>query len=427
MFIDKAKITIKSGRGGNGCVSFRREPFVPDGGPDGGDGGRGGSVIFEADENFHTLMDFHYRVKYNAENGEDGMKRKKFGKKGKDLILKVPPGTVIIDSETGYVIKDLKSHGDTCVAARGGKGGKGNVHFKNSVRQAPNFAEAGGNAVSRTVLLELKMIADVGLLGFPNVGKSTLLAAVTGARPKIANYHFTTLTPNLGVVQFYDDTFVMADIPGIIEGAHEGQGLGLEFFRHIERTKMLIHVVDVSSAEGRNLIEDFEKINDELVQYSPKLASKPQIVAANKIDNIMDQEAYDDFMSYLKEREYEVFPISAAGRIGLDDLLNRTMEMVRELREFPDEDDYIYLDIDEADSDPDYRKISITRDDDGAYVLSGGQLEKIFDSTNFNDTESLRYLYKYIEDQGAMQKLVEMGIQDEDTVRIKNFEFEYYA
>ena len=427
MFIDKAKITIKSGRGGNGCVSFRREPFVPDGGPDGGDGGRGGSVIFEADENFHTLMDFHYRVKYNAENGEDGMKRKKFGKKGKDLILKVPPGTVIIDSETGYVIKDLKSHGDTCIAAKGGKGGKGNVHFKNSVRQAPNFAEAGGSAISRTVLLELKMIADVGLLGFPNVGKSTLLAAVTGARPKIANYHFTTLTPNLGVVQFYDDTFVMADIPGIIEGAHEGQGLGFEFLRHIERTKMLIHVVDVSSAEGRNLIEDFEKINDELVQYSPKLAAKPQIVAANKIDNIMDQEAYDEFIAYLEEREYEVFPISAAGRQGLDGLLDRTMEMVRELRELPEEDDYIYLDIDEADTDPNYRKIEITRDEDGAYVLSGGQLEKIFDSTNFNDTESLRYLYKYIEDNGAMQRLVEMGIQDEDTVRIKNFEFEYYA
>lgn len=426
MFIDKAKITVKSGKGGNGCVSFRREPFVPDGGPDGGDGGNGGSVIFEADENFHTLMDFKYQTKYVAENGEDGMKRKKYGKKGKDLVLKVPPGTVIIDSETGYVIRDLKAHGETCVVAKGGRGGKGNVHFKNSVRQAPNFAEAGGRAIQRTVVLELKMIADVGLVGFPNVGKSTLLSAVTGAKPKIANYHFTTLTPNLGVVQYYDETFVMADIPGIIEGAHEGQGLGLEFLRHIERTKMLIHVVDVSSAEGRNLIEDFEKINDELVKYSPRLASRPQIVAANKIDNILDQDAYDEFMAYLKEREFEVFPISAAGRTGLKELLARTYELVCELRELPEEDDYIYLDLEEADADPDYRKITVERDDDGTFVLSGGQLEKIFDSTNFNDTESLRYLYRYIEEQGAMQKMIDMGIKDEDTVRIRDFEFEYF-
>ncbi|MDO4481300.1 MAG: GTPase ObgE [Bacillota bacterium] len=425
MFIDKAKITVKSGKGGNGCVSFRREPFVPDGGPDGGDGGSGGSVIFEADENFHTLMDFHYKVKYNAENGEDGMKRKKFGKKGKDLKLKVPPGTLIIDQETGHLIKDLKKHGDSCVVAKGGKGGKGNVHFKNSVRQAPNFAEAGGKAVERTIILELKMIADVGLMGFPNVGKSTLLAAVTGARPKIANYHFTTLTPNLGVVQFYDDSFIMADIPGIIEGAHEGQGLGLDFLRHIERTKLLIHVVDVSSVEGRDMIEDFEKINEELVKYSPKLAEKPQIVAANKIDSIMDQEKYEEFIEYVKDRGYEVFPVSAAGRQGLDELLKAAMNKVSELRELPEEDDYVYFDLEEADKDPEYREIKVTVED-GVFVLSGGQLEKIFDSTNFNDMESLRYLYKYIEEKGAMQKMIDMGIKDEDTVRIKDFEFDYY-
>lgn len=426
MFIDKAKITVKSGKGGNGCVSFRREPFVPDGGPDGGDGGNGGSVIFEADENFHTLMDFHYRVKYNAENGEDGMKRKRFGKKGKDLILKVPPGTMIIEQQTGHLIKDLKSHGDTCVVAKGGKGGKGNVHFKNSVRQAPNFAEAGGKSIERTVVLELKMIADVGLMGFPNVGKSTLLAAVTGAKPKIANYHFTTLTPNLGVVQFYDDSFVMADIPGIIEGAHEGQGLGLEFLRHIERTKLLIHVVDVSSVEGRDIIEDFEKINEELRRYSPKLASKPQIVAANKIDSIMDEEKYQEFLEYVKGKGYEVYPISAAGRQGLDELLKAAMQKVSELRELPEEDDYIYFDMENADTDPEYKEIKVSLEN-GVFVLSGKQLEKIFDSTNFNDTESLRYLYKYIEERGAMQKMVDMGIKDEDTVRIKDFEFEYYA
>lgn len=425
MFIDKAKITVKSGKGGNGCVSFRREPFVPDGGPDGGDGGSGGSVIFEADENFHTLMDFHYKVKYNAENGEDGMKRKKFGKKGKDLKLKVPPGTLIIDQETGHLIKDLKKHGDSCVVAKGGKGGKGNVHFKNSVRQAPNFAEAGGKAVERTVILELKMIADVGLMGFPNVGKSTLLAAVTGARPKIANYHFTTLTPNLGVVQFYDDSFIMADIPGIIEGAHEGQGLGLDFLRHIERTKLLIHVVDVSSAEGRDMIEDFEKINEELRKYSPKLAAKPQIVAANKIDNILDEEKYREFIEYVKDKGYEVYPVSAAGRQGLDELLKAAMSKVAELRELPEDDDYVYFDLEGADEDPEYREIKVTLED-GVFVLSGGQLEKIFDSTNFNDMESLRYLYKYIEEKGAMQKMIDMGIKDEDTVRIRDFEFEYY-
>ena len=425
MFIDKAKITVISGKGGNGCVSFRREPFVPDGGPDGGDGGRGGSVIFEADENFHTLMDFHYRVKYQAENGEDGMKRKRFGKSGKDLVLKVPPGTMILDQETGFLIKDLKTHGDRCVVAKGGKGGKGNVHFKNSVRQAPNFAEAGGKAISRTVILELKMIADVGLMGFPNVGKSTLLAAVTGARPKIANYHFTTLTPNLGVVQMYDDSFIMADIPGIIEGAHEGQGLGLDFLRHIERTKMLIHVVDVSGAEGRDMIEDFEKINEEIREYSPKLSQRPQIVAANKIDNILYPEKYEEFLAYVKEKGYEVYPISAAGRQGLEELLKAVMKKVAELRELPEEDDYIYFDMEEADEDPEYREIKITRDND-VYVLSGGQLEKIFDSTNFNDLESLRYLYRYIEEKGAMDRLREMGIQDEDIVRIKNFEFEYY-
>lgn len=426
MFIDKAKITVKSGKGGNGCVSFRREPFVPDGGPDGGDGGNGGSVIFEADENFHTLMDFHYRLKYNAENGEDGMKKKRFGKKGKDLILKVPPGTMIIEQQTGHLIKDLKSHGDTCVVAKGGKGGKGNVHFKNSVRQAPNFAEAGGKSIERTVILELKMIADVGLMGFPNVGKSTLLAAVTGAKPKIANYHFTTLTPNLGVVQFYDDSFVMADIPGIIEGAHEGQGLGLEFLRHIERTKLLIHVVDVSSVEGRDIIEDFEKINEELERYSPKLASKPQIVAANKIDSIMDEEKYQEFLEYVKGKGYEVYPISAAGRQGLDELLKAAMQKVSELRELPEEDDYIYFDMENADMDPEYKEIKVSLEN-GVFVLSGKQLEKIFDSTNFNDTESLRYLYKYIEEKGAMQKMVDMGIKDEDIVRIKDFEFEYYA
>ncbi len=425
MFVDKAKITVKSGKGGNGCVSFRREPFVPDGGPDGGDGGNGGSVIFEADSNFHTLMDFHYKVKYAAENGEDGMRRKKFGKKGKDLVLKVPVGTVIIDKQTGLVMQDLKEDGQRFVAVKGGKGGKGNVHFKNSVRQAPNFAEAGTPARERTVILELKMLADVGLMGFPNVGKSTLLAACTSARPKIANYHFTTLAPNLGVVQMYDDSFVMADIPGIIEGAHQGQGLGLDFLRHIERTRLLIHVVDVSMADGRDMIDDFDKINQEIAQYSPALAARPQIVAANKMDALEDPERYKAFEAYVKEKGIPVFPISAAGRQGIEALLQETARMLRKLRQEPAGEEPVYYMPRDEQEDPLYRQIQVEKEGD-VFVLSGGQLYKIFDSTNFNDMESLRYLYRYIEEKGAMDKMVEMGIKEGDTVRIKNFEFDYF-
>ena len=293
MFVDRAKIFIRSGKGGNGAVSFRREPFVPEGGPDGGDGGKGGDVIFEADENMRTLMDFRYKRKYEAENGQDGMKKKRYGKNGEDLIIKVPVGTVVIDEESGLVMKDLKKHGESFVAAKGGKGGKGNTKYATSTRQAPNFAEAGGFAKERNVILEMKLIADVGLVGFPNVGKSTLLSVSTSAKPKIANYHFTTIDPNLGVVKIYDTRFVMADIAGIIEGASEGAGLGHRFLKHIERTKVLIHVVDVSGSEGRDPKEDFDKINKELEQYSEKLLKKPQIVAANKIDLIgEDSEEY---------------------------------------------------------------------------------------------------------------------------------------
>ncbi|MEG0662553.1 MAG: GTPase ObgE, partial [Anaerovoracaceae bacterium] len=289
MFVDRAKILVKSGKGGNGAVSFRREPYVPEGGPDGGDGGRGGDVIFAADRNLRTLMDFRYKRKYEAESGQNGMKKKRFGKDGQDLIIKVPAGTMIIDEETGLLMKDLVEDGDSFVIAKGGKGGKGNPHYTNSVRQAPNFAEAGGFAKERSVILELKLIADVGLVGFPNVGKSTLLSVATEAKPKIADYHFTTITPNLGVVKAYDNSFVMADIAGIIEGASQGAGLGFQFLKHIERTKVLIHVVDVAGSEGRDPIEDFEKINKELASYSERIAKKPQIVAANKID-IVDED-----------------------------------------------------------------------------------------------------------------------------------------
>ena len=427
MFVDRAKIYIKSGKGGNGCVSFRREPFVPEGGPDGGDGGKGGDVIFQADRNLRTLMDFRYKRKYEAENGQDGMKKKRYGKNGEDLVIKVPMGTVIIDEESGLVMKDLVEEGESFIAAKGGKGGKGNVHFKNSVRQAPNFAEAGGFAKERSVILEMKMIADVGLVGFPNVGKSSLLATATSARPKIENYHFTTIAPNLGVVEIFDTSFVMADIAGIIEGAHQGLGLGLKFLKHIERTKVLIHVVDVSGSEGRNPIEDFEKINNELRLYSEKVANKPMLVAANKMDMIdEDDPRYVEFKSYIEDKGYQVFPICAPINQGIQELLGAAVAELEKAALNPaEEDDYEYFDFETEDKDPDFREVYAKREGD-VYVLSGKQLQKIFDSTNFNDMGSLRYLYRYIEKKGGIEKLKELGLEEGDTIRIFDYEFEYW-
>ena len=408
MFVDRAKIFIRSGKGGNGAVSFRREPFVPEGGPDGGDGGKGGDVIFEADENMRTLMDFRYKRKYEAENGQDGMKKKRYGKNGEDLIIKVPVGTVVIDEESGLVMKDLKKHGESFVAAKGGKGGKGNTKYATSTRQAPNFAEAGGFAKERNVILEMKLIADVGLVGFPNVGKSTLLSVSTSAKPKIANYHFTTIDPNLGVVKIYDTSFVMADIAGIIEGASEGAGLGHRFLKHIERTKVLIHVVDVSGSEGRDPKEDFDKINKELEQYSEKLLKKPQIVAANKIDLI------------------GVFPMSAPINQGVQEVLAAAANKLQQvLAEPQEEDDYELFDFEKDENDPDYRTVTVSYDGN-SFVLHGKQLLKIFNSTNFTDFGSLRYLYKYIEKSGAIDQMKEMGIEDGDIIKIEDFEFEYY-
>lgn len=427
MFVDRAKITIKSGKGGNGAVSFRREPFIPQGGPDGGDGGKGGDVVFVADEGMRTLMDFRYKRKYEAEPGQDGMKKKKFGKNGQDLIIKVPAGTLVIDEETGHLMKDLVNHGDRFVAAKGGKGGKGNVHFKNSVRQAPNFAEAGGFAKERNIILEMKLIADVGLVGFPNVGKSTLLSVSTKAEPKIANYHFTTITPNLGVVDIFDNGFVMADIAGIIEGAHEGAGLGHFFLKHIERTKLLIHVIDVSGSEGRDPIEDFEKINNELALYDERLSKKPQIVAANKIDMVdLDSPEYIKFKKYIEAKGIKVFPMSAPLNEGVHELLAEAATMLDKIE--PEEENvYEMFDFEADEIDPDYRNVYVSvSEEDGAYVISGKQLLKIFNSTNFNDMGSLRYLYKYIEKSGAIEKLQEMGLEEGDTIRIENYEFEYY-
>lgn len=427
MFVDRAKIHIKSGKGGNGCVSFRREPFVPEGGPDGGDGGKGGDVIFQADRNLRTLMDFRYKRKYEAENGQDGMKKKKFGKNGKDLVIKVPMGTVVIDEESGLVMKDLTEDGQSFVAARGGRGGKGNTNFKNSVRQAPNFAEAGGFAKERGIILEMKVIADVGLVGFPNVGKSSLLATATSAQPKIENYHFTTIAPNLGVVQIFDTSFVMADIAGIIEGAHKGLGLGLKFLKHIERTRVLIHVVDASGSEGRDPIEDFDKIMAELALYSKRVAEKPMLVAANKMDMIdEDDPKFIAFKEYVEGKGYRFFPICAPINLGVHELMAAAAEELQKAALQPqEEDDYEYFDFETDDRDPDFKEVYASREGE-TYVLTGKQLQKIFDSTNFNDMGSLRYLYKYVEKRGGIEKLRELGLEEGDAIRIFDYEFEYW-
>lgn len=424
MFVDRAEIKVISGKGGNGGVTFRHDPYVPDGGPDGGDGGDGGSVIFVADRNLRTLMDLKFKHKYQAENGQNGMKRNRFGKKGEDLYIKVPVGTLIIDKETGTLMKDLCEDGDTVVAAKGGKGGRGNVHYKTSIRQAPNFAEAGGFAKERDIILELKLLADVGLLGFPNVGKSTLLSVCTSAKPKIAGYHFTTIDPNLGVVELYDTSFVMADIAGIIEGASEGVGLGFKFLKHIERTKVLIHVIDVSGSEGRDPIDDYKKINAELDKFNPNLKFKPQIIAANKMDLVSDQDKLQEFLDFMKKEGRPVFEISAATRQGIKELLDEALYRINTYEE-PDVQEYEMFDFEADAQDADYKKISGFIDEDGVYVLEGKQLMKIFNSTNFTDNGSIRYLYNYIVKQGGIKLLKEMGLKEGDTVRIDDFEFEY--
>ena len=424
MFIDKARIFVKSGNGGNGAVSFRREKYVPAGGPDGGDGGNGASVIFEVDLGLRTLMDFKYQRKYVAEHGEDGSKKRKAGRNGEDLILKVPPGTIIRDEATGLVIADLKEEGDRAVVAKGGIGGKGNQHFANAVRQAPAFARSGSDGVEKWVVLELKMIADVGLLGFPNVGKSTFLSVVTKAKPKIANYHFTTLTPNLGVVQTkFGESFVLADIPGLIEGAAEGVGLGHDFLRHVERTKVLIHIVDISGLEGRDALDDFDKINGELKLYNEKLATRPQVVVANKMDILEDESIFDEFKNELEGRGYKVFKMSAATRQGVDDVIAYVSELLREAEEIElvSEEEMFRPELDEVQDEG--LQIDI---EDGVYVVTGKSLRRIMYSVNFDDMESLQYFQKAMESQGVFDRLREMGIEDGDTVRIYEIEFEFY-
>lgn len=425
MFVDRAEISIASGKGGDGAVTFRREPFVPEGGPDGGDGGDGGSVIFVADRNLRTLMDFKYKKKYEAEHGQNGMRRKRYGKKGEDLVIRVPVGTMIIDKETGLLMKDLAEDGAELVAAKGGRGGKGNVHFKNSIRQAPNFAEAGASSKVRTVILELKLLADVGLIGFPNVGKSTILSVATSAKPKIANYHFTTIDPNLGVVELYDKSFVLADIAGIIEGAHSGLGLGIKFLKHIERTKVLIHVVDVAGSEGRDPIEDYKKICEELKQYDSRLLNKPMIVAANKADMVSDEEKVKEFFDFVEAEGRPICRISAATRQGVTEVMAKAMQLLEDYV-LPEEEAIELFDFEKDEFDEDFKKLSAYRDRDGVYVLEGKQLSKIFRSTNFTDMGSMRYLYKFIVKRGGIKMLEKIGLKEGDTVRIEDYEFEYY-
>lgn len=420
MFVDIAEIHIKAGNGGNGLVSFRREKYVPDGGPDGGDGGHGGNIVFKADKNLTTLMDFRYRKSYQAQNGGDGKARNCTGRKGEDLTVLVPVGTIIRDKASGRIIKDMSQPDEEFIAAKGGNGGWGNIHFATPTRQAPRFAKNGIPGQERDITLELKLLADVGLAGFPNVGKSTLLSVVSDARPKIANYHFTTLEPNLGVVDAGEGkSFVLADIPGLIEGAHEGIGLGHEFLRHIERTRVIIHVVDVSGIEGRDPIEDFEKINEELALYSDSLADRPQIVAANKTDIITDPALLESFRAYIKEKGLPFFEISAASRKGVRELISYTASVLDTLEpvlvyepEFIDEDE------------PAGEDFVITRDNE-VYVVEGPYIDKLMRGVNFEDEESLQYFQRALRRKGIIDALRERGCGEGDPVRMGGAEFDF--
>ncbi len=420
MFVDKAKIYIKAGDGGPGAVAFHREKFVNAGGPDGGNGGKGGDIIFAADGNMRTLMDFHYQQKYVAQNGEKGGTSNKSGKFGEDLVIHVPPGTVIKDFESGRVAADIRE--GSRVLLRGGQGGKGNACFATPTRQKPSFATSGRKTKGRFVILELKSIADVGLIGFPSVGKSTLLAACTSARPKIAEYYFTTLSPNLGVVQIKDSSFVMADIPGLIEGAHEGAGLGLDFLRHIERTRMLIHVVDASCFEGRDIISDYEAIRNELLSYSAKLAEKPEIIAANKMDMPDAEENVKKLRVYLAPKGIEIFGISAAIGEGTKELMARANEILSSLPvPQPDVPDGI---VEEWALEREDKGFEVVKQD-GVYYVDGTLIQEILGKTDPNDVDSMRHFQKLLKDFGILKALRQEGAKTGDTVALEGMEFEF--
>ena len=421
-FVDKARISVKAGNGGNGAVAFHREKYVAAGGPDGGDGGKGGDVVFVVDDNMSTLMDFRYKRKYVASNGMDGQGKRCSGKDGADMVIRVPRGTVIRDTESGAVMHDM-SDGADYVVCHGGKGGWGNEHFATPTRQVPRFAKPGLPGESHDITLELKLLADVGLVGFPNVGKSTLLSVVSKAHPKIANYHFTTLFPNLGVV-FVDEgrSFVMADIPGIIEGASEGAGLGHDFLRHIDRCRLLIHLVDVSGSEGRDPVEDFDAINAELVEYSPELADRPQIVAANKCDLCGDdRENIERLKKHVEALGYDFFEMSAATHNGTRELVQVAANQLKDLPPvIRFEADYVAPDpvIDTSEA------LTIEQYDD-VWVVEGPWLQKLMSTVNFNDSESMMYFDRVLRESGVFERMEAMGCKDGDTVSLYNLEFEY--
>lgn len=420
-FIDKARITVRAGNGGNGCVAFHREKYIAAGGPSGGDGGNGGHIILKVDDNLSTLMDFRYKRKYAAENGVDGSSSRKTGKDGASLTIFVPRGTLVRDAETNEIIKDM-SDNELFILCRGGKGGWGNAHFATPTRQAPHFAKSGMPGESHDIVLELKLLADVGLLGFPNVGKSTLLSVVSRAQPKIANYHFTTLNPNLGVVYVEEGvSFVMADIPGIIEGASEGAGLGHDFLRHIDRCRLLVHVVDVSGSEGRDPVEDFETINAELRQYNSDLAARPQIVVANKTDIMEDESLLEKLRTHVEKQGYPLLTISAAAHQGVQALV---WAIAEKLRELPPVQVY----------EPEYVKRPPSVDmsqppeitvEDNVYLVEGPWLQRLIANTNFGDYESRMWFDRMLRESGLFDRLEQMGIQDGDLVSMYNLEFEY--
>ncbi len=430
MFVDRARIFVKSGKGGDGHVSFRREKYVPNGGPDGGDGGKGGDVIFEVDEGLNTLIDFRHIRKYKAENGEEGGKKNCHGKNGSDIVIKVPEGTVIKEAQSGQVITDMSGDNKRVILLKGGKGGNGNQHYATSTMQAPKYAQPGQEAQELELILELKVIADVGLVGFPNVGKSTFLSVVTNARPKIANYHFTTLNPNLGVVDLEGTGgFVIADIPGLIEGASEGVGLGHEFLRHIERTKVIIHIVDAAGTEGRDPIEDIYAINKELEAYNPDIANRPQVIAANKIDAIYEdgesESPIDRLKAEFEPRGIKVFPISAVSGQNLKDLLYEVYNMLQEIDEEPTVFAQEYFpDAPAGYGDMPYTVVYDEEEDE--YVVEGPRIEKMLGYTNLESEKGFTFFQNFLKENGILEELENLGISEGDTVRMYGLSFDYY-
>lgn len=428
MFVDQVKIYVKGGDGGNGLVAFRKEKYIPKGGPAGGDGGKGANVVFQVEEGLRTLMDFRYQRHFKASRGEHGMSKNQHGRGAKDMVVKVPPGTVVMDAESKEIIADLVEHGQTAVIAKGGRGGRGNSRFATPANPAPELSENGEPGQEREVILELKLLADVGLVGYPSVGKSTLLSVVSSAKPKIAEYHFTTIVPNLGMVETADGrSFVMADLPGLIEGAHSGVGLGHQFLRHIERTRVIVHVIDMAATEGRDPYEDYLTINKELKEYNLRLTERPQIIVANKMDMPDAEENLKAFKEKLKE-DYPIFPISAISSQGLRDLLFAIADKIETTPEFP----LVEEEVEETGihrvmykHEAKVQNFRITRGPDGAFEISGAEIEKLFKMTNFQREESINRFARQLRGMGVDEALRERGAKDGDIVRLLEYEFEF--